>query len=98
MKYELQKTNAFMDWPDDLKDRTTKIRVLSRLARVENGNFGDHKQLSEELYELKMTFGGGIRVYYAIQCGKIVVLLAGGNKSGQSKDIKHAEVLLKSMG
>jgi putative addiction module killer protein len=44
-----------------------------------------------------MTFGGGIRVYYTVQCGKIVVLLAGGNKSGQSQDIKRAEVLLENL-
>ena len=62
MKYELQSTQTFNHWLAKLKDRTVKNQLLSRLARVENGHFGDTKALSADLFELRCFFGGGIRV------------------------------------
>jgi len=97
MKYELRQTDSFARWFKRLRDRGVKSRLNARLAIIENGNLGDFKQLSENLYEFRMTFGGGIRLYYTVDCGSIVLLLAGGNKDTQSNDIKRAEAILKDL-
>lgn len=94
MKHEINSTDSFNKWFVKLKDSTIKQKILARFARVENGNFGDFKQLGPRLFELRFVFAGGLRIYYTIQDGKIVLLLAGGDKSSQSKDIAKAEQLL----
>ena len=94
MKHELVSTPVFDRWLKSLKDRSTRNRILARLARIENGNFGDYKQLSSELYELRFFFHGGLRIYYSNVDGKIVLLLYGGDKSSQQNDIDKAELLL----
>ncbi len=73
------------------KDRD---RVYSRIMRISDGNFGDHKQITAELYELRLFFGGGFRIYYTILDSTIVVLLSGGGKSNQKRDIARAVELL----
>lgn len=67
MSYEIASTDLFDKWLRGLKDRTTKNKVLARLARVENGNFGDFKHLN-----------GGLRIYYTIRNQQVVLLLSGG--------------------
>ncbi len=94
MKYKLRSTNQYDKWFFKLKESTVKIRVLARLNRVENGNFGDFKQISPSLFELRFFFGAGLRIYYTIQDSNVVFLLAGGDKSSQEKDIKKATELL----
>ncbi|MDD5266999.1 MAG: type II toxin-antitoxin system RelE/ParE family toxin [Methylococcales bacterium] len=97
MKYELQSTQTFNHWFSKLKDRTVRNQVLSRLARVENGSFGDTKTLSANLFELRCFFGGGIRVYYTIRNQRIVLLLVGGDKSSQDRDIEKAKAILNTL-
>lgn len=80
-----------------LKDKGVKNKLLARLARIENGNFGDSKTISANLHELRMTFGGGLRVYYTINGGTVVLLLAGGNKASQSRDIETAKTILSNL-
>lgn len=87
MKYTLRATQTYGKWFAGVKDHSVKIKILSRLARVENGNFGDYKQLGDNLFELRFFFGGGLRIYYTIRAGEVVLLLAGGNKSTQASDI-----------
>lgn len=94
MKYELQSTPDFNKWLSKLKDSTIRQKVLARLARVENGNFGDHKQLDADLFELRFFFGGGLRIYYTIMGNQVVLLLAGGDKSTQVADIEKAGAIL----
>jgi len=94
MRFELVSTQVFDKWLKGLKDRAVHNRVLARLARIENGNFGDNKQLSADLHELRFFFHGGLRIYYGIRDSKVVLLLCGGDKSSQKKDIKTAEKLL----
>lgn len=94
MKYKLTSSSLFEKWFLKLKDRSIKNRVLARLSRIENGSFGDHKMVANRLYELRCTFGGGIRIYYAIHDNDVILLLCGGNKSSQSKDILKAKGLL----
>jgi putative addiction module killer protein len=97
MKYTLESTWQYNKWFRKLKDGSSKIKILARLSRVENGNFGDFKQLGSNLYELRLFFGPGLRIYYTIRDGRIVLLLAGGDKSSQQQDIEKAEVLLEEM-
>lgn len=82
------------EWFDSL-DRKTQARVDARVSRFENGNFGDHKHLGGGLFEARLFFGPGYRIYFGKIRGKIILLLCGGDKSSQTKDIKKASELLK---
>jgi len=97
MKYELRKTDIFDRWMARLKDRSATIKILARLDRIENGNFGDHKQIDKNLFELRFFFGPGYRIYYTIKGNTVVILLTGGNKTTQTKDIKKAMALLNDL-
>lgn len=95
--YVLEQTPEFETWFDNLRDNTIKNRLLARLARVENGNLGDYKAIDGTLMELRMTFGGGLRVYFTRRGDKIILLLQGGDKSSQSRDIDKAKQLLANL-
>ncbi len=97
MKYELQSTQKFNEWFSGLKDRTVKNRLLARFARIEEGNFGDSKSVGQNLFELRFFFSSGIRVYYTIRGSNIVLLLAGGDKSGQDRDIAACKSILDNL-
>jgi len=97
MSYEITTTAIFDRWFKGLKDRSTRNRVLARFVRLENGNFGDCKSLNNELFELRFFFAGGLRIYYTIRDGQIVLLLSGGDKSSQSKDIETAKQMLAEL-
>ena len=79
----------FDEWFENLEP-TTQARVDVRLDRVSLGNFGDRKSLDGGIFELRLHFGGGYRVYYGLEGRKVVLLLMGGMKKTQSKDIKTA--------
>ncbi|NIA05002.1 MAG: type II toxin-antitoxin system RelE/ParE family toxin [Proteobacteria bacterium] len=97
MKYKLQSTKQYDKWFAKLKDSSARIRILARLSRVENGNFGDCKQINSGLFELRFFFGSGLRIYYTIQGGTIVLLIAGGDKSTQEVDIENAVSILQQL-
>ena len=97
VKYELRSTKQYNKWFAKLKDSSIKVRVLARLDRIENGNFGDFKQIGSGLFELRFFFGSGLRIYYTIQDRRVVFLLAGGDKSTQAKDIEKAAQLLSEL-
>ena len=97
MKYKLRSTKHYDKWLAKLKDSTVKVKVLARLNRVENGNFGDFKQFGLNLFELRFLFGGGLRIYYTLQEDRVIFLLAGGDKRTQSKDIERATNLLNEL-
>ena len=84
------------DWLKSL-DGTTRKRILLRFDRLKDGNFGDYKQLSELLYELRFHFGSGYRVYYTIKNNTIVLLINGGDKKSQTKDIEKAQDILNKL-
>ncbi len=75
-----------------------QLRISTRIKRAASGNFGDHKQLAEKLFELRFTFGGGFRIYYTFNGETVLFLLAGGNKASQSKDIKKALAIIQTTG
>jgi putative addiction module killer protein len=97
MQYHLSSTPTFEKWLQKIKDCTLRNRLMARLNRVETGNFGNCKQINSDLYEMRFFFGGGLRIYYTIVNGQVVLLLAGGDKSTQSKDIATAKKLLSEM-
>ncbi len=80
----------FDEWFDTL-DSTTQARIDVRLDRVVLGNFGDYKSVGEGVYELRFFFGPGYRVYYGIAQKRLILLLIGGTKNSQNKDIKMAQ-------
>lgn len=84
------------DWLKSL-DGTTRKRILLRFDRLKDGNFGDYRQLSEFLYELRYNFGSGYRVYYTIKNNIIVLLINGGDKKSQTKDIEKAQDILNKL-
>jgi len=86
----------FVEWLDSFKDRKTRSRIITRLDRLEVGNPGDNRHLEEGVYELRLHFGPGYRIYYGEDGPIIVILLMGGDKSTQSKDIKKAMAFWKN--
>ena len=78
-------------------DGTIRKRVLLRFDRLKDGNFGDHKQLNEYLYELRFNFGSGYRVYYTFENNTIVLLINGGDRKSQVKDIKKAQEIINKL-
>lgn len=81
------------DWLASL-DSSNRNRVLARLARLEENNYGDYKKLDDEIYELRFKFGSGYRIYFTEIDNVIILLLNAGDKSTQSKDIKKAKEYL----
>jgi putative addiction module killer protein len=96
MKTVLKHEN-FTKWFDALKDRQVKVRIQVRIDRAELGNYGDCEPVGEGVLELKMHFGSGFRIYFIERELEIIVLLAGGDKSSQSNDIKKAIELSKEV-
>lgn len=97
MEYTLRSTKKFQKWLSKIKDQRTKEKILVRLDRIENGNFGDYKQVSSNLFELRFFFGGGLRIYYTVCNSQIIFLLVGGDKSSQRSDIEKARRMLDEM-
>jgi putative addiction module killer protein len=81
----------FNDWLEALKDRKARAVVRTRINRVRLGNLGDCKSVGEGVNELRIKFGAGYRVYFAQEGDNIIILLSGGDKSSQDKDIKQAK-------
>ena len=72
--------DLFAQWLDGLKDKPTKVRIAARLIRLQNGNFGDCKPLRERVWEQRIDWGPGFRVYYAIKDKNVILLCSGGEK------------------
>ena len=83
--------NVFGEWLIDLKDRAARAQILKRIDRIEDGNFGDHRSVGEGVWELRIHFGPGYRVYYGEDGPILVLLLCGGDKRTQEKDIQRAK-------
>ena len=81
----------FTDWLYGLKDSRGRQRILIRIKRLGEGNYGDCEPVGEGISELRMFFGSGYRVYFGEDANNIVVLLCGGDKRSQKKDIKQAK-------
>ena len=94
---EVRQTVTYAEWFSGLRDRTAKTRVDIRIRRLSLGNAGDVKPVGEGVSELRVDYGPGYRVYF-IQKGDVyVVLLAGGDKSTQDRDIREAKALARDL-
>jgi len=94
---EIRKTHAFAEWIDGLRDIHARARILVRIERLVAGNPGDVRPVGEGVSELRIDFGPGYRVYYKKQGKAVVVLLAGGDKRTQPRDIKTALHLARNL-
>lgn len=94
---ELRKTSVFARWIDGLTDLRARARILARIERLAQGNAGDVAPVGEAVSELRIHYGPGYRVYFKQSGKEIVILLAGGDKSTQAKDIKLAIRLAKNL-
>jgi len=95
--YQIQQTDTFSKWLSRLKDRKATARILARIESVRQGNSGDSKSLGSGLHELRVHFGPGYRIYFTRKSGLVVLLLCGGDKSSQSKDIARARKILSGL-
>jgi putative addiction module killer protein len=87
----------YRDWINALKDRMVRARIQVRVDRLVHGNPGQYRVLTGGVCELKIDIGPGYRVYYTERAGEFIVLLIGGDKSSQQKDIKLAIALAKNL-
>jgi putative addiction module killer protein len=94
---EIRKTSVFAEWLDGLRDIQARARVQARIERLAAGNPGDVEPVGEGVSELRINYGPGYRVYFKKQGRMLMVLLAGGDKSTQAKDIKAALRLARNL-
>lgn len=85
---------TFSAWLNQLRDSHARVRILSRLNTVKRGSLGDHKTLGGGLFKLRVDYGPCYRLYFTRQGEQIILLLAGGDKSSQSRDIAHARAMM----
>lgn len=83
-------TDVYVDWINGLRDKTVRARIQVRVDRLVHGNPGNHRDLTDGVAELRIDVGPGYRVYYTQRGEELIVLLAGGDKSSQQRDIKRA--------
>ncbi len=94
---DMKKTDAFVQWLDELRDIRARARVQVRIERLAAGNPGDVKSVGDGVSELRIDYGPGYRVYFTRRGNEVVILLAGGDKSTQDADIKTAQGLARNL-
>ena len=90
-------TGAFEAWLKKLRDQRAKAAIVSRIERMEDGNFGDYRSVGAGVSELRINVGKGYRAYYTIRRNTAVILLCGGDKASQQQDIKLARQLASKL-
>jgi putative addiction module killer protein len=94
---EIRKTEVFGEWIDGLRDIKARARILVRVERLATGNPGDVKPVGEGVSEMRINCGPGYRVYFKRRGQELIILLAGGDKRTQTKDIRTALELAKNL-
>lgn len=94
---EIRKTGTFERWFTGLRDRNAAARIKSRIDRLQLGLFGDARSVGEGVSEMRIDYGPGYRVYFVQRDMKVVILLAGGDKRTQSRDIEKAIELARML-
>ena len=94
---QIQKTEAFAQWLDGLRDLRARARIQVRIERLAAGNAGDVEPVGEGVSELRIDYGPGYRVYFKKHGREVIILLAGGDKRTQSADIKTALRLARNL-
>lgn len=93
-----EKTAQFDDWLRSLKDRTGKLRIFARITSAQHGNFGDCLPVGSGVFEMRIHYGPGYRVYFTRRDKTIYLLLIGGDKSSQKRDIRQAIDMAATIG
>jgi putative addiction module killer protein len=94
---EIRQTDLYARWFDGLRDRQARARILVRIRRLSLGNPGDVRPVGEGVSEMRIDYGPGYRVYFVSRGEQLVILLAGGDKQSQARDIYAARELARSL-
>jgi len=94
---EIRETEVFAHWFEALRDKMARVRIQARLFRARDGNLGDVKSVGDGVSEFRIDYGPGYRVYFVRRGRELIILLAGGDKSTQSRDIRTAIKLAKAL-
>jgi putative addiction module killer protein len=95
--FTVRQTLEFQAWLDALKDMRAQVRIAARLRLAEAGNLGDWKPVGGDVSEMRVDVGPGYRLYFTRRAGILIVMLAGGDKSSQARDIKRAQRILREL-
>lgn len=95
---DFEQSDLFSDWLGSIKDTIGKARLLARLRAAEHGNFGDCEPVGEAVYEMRVHYGPGYRMYFTRKHQVVYLLLAGGDKSTQKRDIQRAQSMARNIG
>lgn len=94
---EVRQTDKYSEWFDALRDRQARARINARIRRLSLGNPGDVQPIGEGVSELRIDYGPGYRVYFTHRDREVVILLAGGDKRTQDRDIETAQALARNL-
>ncbi|MBP3999837.1 type II toxin-antitoxin system RelE/ParE family toxin [Pseudomonas koreensis] len=97
MNYFVQQTSVFVTWHASIRDLRAKVAIARRIDRASAGNLGDIKPVGDGVSEMRVDVSAGYRVYFTMRNGVVIVLLAGGDKSSQSADIRRAKKMAKEV-
>jgi putative addiction module killer protein len=97
LSYLVKKTDTFSSWIGGLRDLRARALIMSRLNRLAAGNFGDYKLLGDGVGEMRVDSGPGYRLYFTKQGSILIILLCGGDKSTQSRDIREAKAMARDL-
>ena len=97
MRYEVVKSDRFSRWLTRLRDKRAQAHIQVRIDRVEEGNFGDYGSVGGGVSELRVDVGQGYRIYYTIRRQRVVILLCGGDKASQRRDIRRARQMAREI-
>ena len=95
--YTIRQTAAFQQWIKGLKDRPTRLRLLRRLEKAQRGLLGDVASVGQNVYEMREFFGPGWRMYYLHEGDQLILMLGGGDKSSQSRDIEAVKKMAQQL-
>ena len=97
MTFEVATTEVFDQWIVALKDRQAARLIRQRITRARDGNLGDVKPVGQGVFEMRIYAGPGYRLYYIVRDGRLIILLCGGSKGSQSRDIKTAHRIAREL-
>jgi len=95
--FVVSKTDIFMEWLADLRDDIARNKILVSIKRIEFGNLGDHHAVGGGVSEIRINYANGYRLYYTIRGKEIILLLCGGTKDSQQRDIRQAKEMIQEI-